>query len=880
MKRASLVVLGVLVGSAVIAPAQEPQQAPPSVFRSGVDLVRLDVRVTGADGRPVEDLRADEIEVTEEGQTRPVLLFQHVHTASGSYAEVATRTIGGEVSTNQGAPRGHLYVIIFDQHHISAGNEQKARTAAEKFLKTRLRPGDRVAIYGIPGPGPSVNFTGDAARAAAELVKVSGSAEQFGRGSLGTMRLQEAYEITRGNDDVLTRVFMRASQQGAPTDVLDALPGIEALGGLGAAGDPAVMRQLVRQDARTIVSKADESARRFLVTLADVVRALRDIEGRKAVLLFSEGFYTDNVTRELEHVAAAAAQSYSVVYGFDLNRRGLDLKEEGARGGEQFAEIGDRINPLGSLAAETDGELIIDASSQMDRAVARMADLSNDYYVVGFAPHQDAARDRGKYRRVKVTVKRDGARASTRTGYAMPGEATPADRRRAIDSAIGAPFPQQGLPVAYTTYMLRGTASGMQRVVLSVEAKLPIAAQPGATADVVFVARGARDGRIAASGTDTMALPTAPAHQETLGTSTYRVQFEVPSGDYLMRVIVREPGGLLGSADRRFTARPLDGPDVAAGDLILGSTQSSRLPVRTTAFTSEMLTGMTELYARASTQLEQVTATMELVPLGQSQAVRTTPVDVDVKDESRGTMAVAQFELPLEGVEPGAYAARVIIERQGETVAQLAREVTVLAGMAPGTREATAIAEAAPPAPNAPIAPSAPTAPGIAPPPVNEMLAGQITRNYLTSIRPVMPVAEHALAGGWDKVDAALGAPDVEAPASSHALRGLTLFAQTQYGAAAEALQTAFRKEPQNAALAFFLGWAHVGAGDERKAITAWRAAIVADQKLVPAYLALADAYLRLSQPALAGQVLRSGLTAMPRSPELLDRIERLMRER
>lgn len=873
-------VLVVTLTVAVVAQQPLPTDSTQPVFRTGADLVRLDVRVTDADGRPVEDLRPDEIEVVEEGQPRPILLFQHVHEPAGSYVEVAQRTIAGEVSTNQGAPRGHLYVLVFDQHHIAPGNAQKARAAAATFLKTRLRPGDRVAIYGIPGPGPAINFTSDGARAAAELVKVSGTAEQFGRGSIGTMRLQEAYEITRGNDDVLTRVFMRMSQQGAATDVLDVVPGgdLTGLGGA-ASGDPSVMRQLVRQDAQTIVAQADAAARRFLVTLADVVRGLRDIEGRKAILLFSEGFYTDNVTRELELVAGAAAQSYSVVYGFDLNRRGVDLKEEGSRGGDQYTEIADRLNPLGSLAAETDGELIIDAPSRMESAVDRMADLSQDYYVLGFEPHADAAKDRARYRRISVRVKRPGVRASTRTGYSVNSETTPADRRRAIDAALGAPFPQQGLPVEYTTYVLRGTAPGTQRAVLSVEARLPVATESAAAADVVFVARRVQDGRIAASGTDAMPLPTAPSHG-TMGTSVYRVQFDVPNGDYLLRVVVREPGGLVGSADRRFTVRQLDGPGVTTSDLILGSTHTSRLPVRAAAYTSEIITGMTEVYSRAPSQVQQVSGTMELLPVGGASAVRTTPMNIE--PWGLDGRARALFELPLQGVPPGPYVARVVVRGAGETIAELVREVNVLDGVAPDTTTtpngvpddaAAATVINPPPAGASDGSPSA-----VARPSVKELLAGEVARNYLTQIRPRVPAAAHALAYAWDEVDAALGAPVPDAPASIDALRGLTLFARGDYASAAEALRSASQKEPANATIAFLLGWAHVGAGDDRKAITSWRGAVLSDPALVPAYLALADTYVRLSQPELAGQVLRQGLQTLPQSTELWARLERLMR--
>src|SRR4029079_8759701 len=94
-----------------------------------------------------------------------------------SYAETARRTSAGEVSTNQGAARGHLYVLVFDQAHISAGNEQRARLAAQEFVRTRLRPGDRVALYALPGPGPQIGFTSDWRRLPAALLKRPGTAQ-------------------------------------------------------------------------------------------------------------------------------------------------------------------------------------------------------------------------------------------------------------------------------------------------------------------------------------------------------------------------------------------------------------------------------------------------------------------------------------------------------------------------------------------------------------------------------------------------------------------------------------------------------------------------------------------------------------------------------
>ena len=57
-----------------------------------------------------------------------------------------------------------------------------------------------------------------------------------------------------------------------------------------------------------------------------------------------------------------------------------------------------------------------------------------------------------------------------------------------------------------------------------------------------------------------------------------------------------------------------------------------------------------------------------------------------------------------------------------------------------------------------------------------------------------------------------------------------------------------------------------------------WRAAAHLDPTLVPAHLALAEGYVKLGEPALAAQALRAGLVALPNSPELLARLEALIK--
>ena len=817
--------LALLVFVAGMAAPQQP------VFRSGADLVRFDVRVTDASGKPLRDLRPDELEIVEDGTPRPIVLFQHVDEPSGSYAEAALRSVSAEVSSNRGAPRGHLYLMVFDQAHITPGNEQVARRAAEEFIKKRVRPSDRIALVGIPGPGPQVNFTSDRTRAVAELQKVRGSLERTVNSAAGKFSIHEAYEAAAGNDAVISAILTR--QSGDISADVGAAPAGAGLNidraRLKAPEDQSVMRRVIQENARNIVAHADADARDSLQRLADVITQYSAIEGRKTVVFFSEGFHQRNVSHELEMVEAAAAESYAVFYAFDLNRRQNNVDQALVSSTTEASEIQARVEPLGSLAVETAGTLVIDAASHLDAALGRIADQAQDYYMIGFTPSAAALAARGQYRRVSVRVKRAGAQASARTGYAAPRGNAQLDRRRAIDAALAAPFAQQALRVDYTTYTLRSDNAGRARVLLSLEADLPIQSAGNAAADVVFLVRDMRDGRVVASGTDAMPLPMAADESGVTGVGTYRVHFEVPPGSYMMRTVVREPGGLVGSADRKLDVRGLSGPDVTVGDVILGSATGS-LPVRARAYAEDGLTGLIEAYGRAPEQLQSLSVTASIVPIGGAVPIASVRASLgETMSAGTGVIRRATFAVPLAAVPPGAYLARVKVAAGSETVADQTRELEVVAGARP--------------------------APVVAEPPAfrpQDVLDGDFVRSARAALRTSA------------------------APAAARATKGFELFAQADYGSAAAELAEALKLDQTSAPVAFVLGWAYEEAGRRREAIGAWRAAATINPKMLPAHLALADGYVRMSERALAEQAIRAGLAALPGSPELLARLAQL----
>jgi VWFA-related protein len=861
----SLLVAAILTAGVLPAAArQEPASGQPT-FKSGVDLVRFDVRVVDGSGRPITDLRSDEIEVYEDGKRLPVVLFQRITEPAGTYVDEARRAVTAEVSSNEAFPRGHLYILIFDQQHITPGNEQRARLAAEQFLRTRVRPSDRVALFALPGPGPQIDFTTDKLRVSKALAGIRGTYERIVTTPQLTMNIYEAHRIVHGDEKLVMGAIERMSAE-AVGDVTGrgVAGGATTTPGSSASNeDLSISRRLVRENAQAVVNRTDNESRQLLQRLADVILGFRDIEGRKTVVFFTEGFFQDNLTRELESVAAAAAQSYSVFYPFDLNQRTAPLNEAFATETPQGSEIQARIAALGTLAVETDGNLILDAANRSDKVLDLLAEQARDYYLVGFSPSEDARSERGKYRRVSIKVKRPGASASARTGYALPRETVVADKKRAINTVLGAPFVQQGLKIDYTTYVMKAPEAGRHRVVLSLNADLPVRATAGDAADVVFVARDVRDGRVVASGTDTIPLPANAKPGASIGSSSWRVQFNVPAGSYLMRAVVREPGGLAGSADRRLDVRPLDGPEVAVSDLVLGSALAA-LPVKPRAFTGDGLSGLLEAYARTDVQMQDLNVRIELRKPGQETSIRAIDADLQATEQDGGGLSrKARFLMPLEGIEPGEYTAHAIVKARGEIVAERTRHVEVLAA-----RSGVATEDV----PNALVERVSPL----------DVLGGDLGRRFVGWLQgraqgpAEVEAARRASEQRWEQVELQVQRLADQRGVVPKALRGLALFAREDFAGAAEALQSAFDAEAQSSLTAFFLGWAHEGAGHTREAISAWRSAAHLDPTMVSAHIALADAYLRLSEPALALQAIRAGLTALPDSLELRERLARL----
>ncbi|MCP5112088.1 MAG: VWA domain-containing protein, partial [bacterium] len=112
------------------------QEAGPTVFRSEIQLLEVEVRATGRDGKPVPDLEIADFTLTDDGQPR----------------EIATLDFVGTPLKNTGtqpAPSRPL-TWVYIATEVDDAEVPQVRTAVERFLQQQFHPGLMVSIGGTP----------------------------------------------------------------------------------------------------------------------------------------------------------------------------------------------------------------------------------------------------------------------------------------------------------------------------------------------------------------------------------------------------------------------------------------------------------------------------------------------------------------------------------------------------------------------------------------------------------------------------------------------------------------------------------------------------------------------------------------------------------
>jgi len=143
--------------------AQDPAPPQQPTFKAKVELVRVDVSVTGREDKPVEDLQAADFEVEEDGVPQKVEAVQFIR-LNGQVPPDRKESIDirslEHGRTEAAREDVRLFVIFLDDYHVDKVPQITIplRKALEEFVKS-LGPFDLIAIMEPLTPLTHVKFT-------------------------------------------------------------------------------------------------------------------------------------------------------------------------------------------------------------------------------------------------------------------------------------------------------------------------------------------------------------------------------------------------------------------------------------------------------------------------------------------------------------------------------------------------------------------------------------------------------------------------------------------------------------------------------------------------------------------------------------------------
>ena len=377
-------------------------------FKSATSLVEVDIIARDKDGRFVSGLTADDFEILEEGKPQAV---QHFYLVT----ERASVTI--EPRSDVVLPRSpdrtdrRVFVFFFDSEHLSGQALLKLKASAMDFVNTRLRATDVAGVY-----------ENGASRQRPPDQPAAGAARRDPR-RRARLRNHRKPDARRSSISRASRARRKPRKSTAAIGSTLADAGARACGGdqarlCAAEGGREFVEDKLQRKARLFVEQARRAASGTMRSIGYVVRNLSGLEGRKTLVLLSEGFFADDARSSLPVLAGQAARAGVTIYAVDARgraaRSGVSAAGDPSMQGAGLSGFGDTSDEaLDILAAETGG-MTLRHRDDFRGALDDVATDTSTYYVLAYSP--DTALD-GKYRKIVLKTKWAGLTVRARRGY-------------------------------------------------------------------------------------------------------------------------------------------------------------------------------------------------------------------------------------------------------------------------------------------------------------------------------------------------------------------------------------------------------------------------------------------------------------------------------
>ena len=644
----SFLLLAPVAGAVALTALSEAYQQPS--FKTGVQLVRIDVSVLDDKRQPVRGLQASEFTVLEDGQPRPVRSFEAVDMTSPTAAAAMSAMApvpAHDVATNQvSRDTSRLIFILMDRSIPSERPMIMARQIADATIDA-MAPGDLAAIVTTSGGVPQ-NLTSDRAR----LHKTIAASDW-------------SQTISQSEKDDPNLTLIRAA------------------GLLDPSTDGACLCGLCAMDTITrIADQVREVPRPKVLLFIGSDITVQDGMTRPGA---ARGMSCDKLARDSrERLFDALGTSNLTIHSIDprglasvgpatdiLVPNGVELRDGRLLNQQLTDERNDFMKAqgnLGVLPALTGGRTILNTNEPF-RLVPDVLHESDAYYLLAFEPTERTGDVRHP---IDVKVARKGVTVHT-TRYILPSAATAAAgatvaAKTPLERALTGVLPDQSVPLGMSVASFAGPDAGHAYVGVTLDAS-PFAATPGSIPlDIALLASDER-GKAAGGARQTGTVQVPLGGGGVSGSVELQTYLTLPPGEYELRAAVMNTDTRAASSVFTHITVPsfedarLDLSDVVigtqdnAGSLPDGAPAIPIVPTTARAFTAgEPAWAFVRVYRGAGADP------------GERVSVDTTVLDADgqaVRHQSlqsvafTGRTADVRVGLPLKDLAAGRYILRI-----------------------------------------------------------------------------------------------------------------------------------------------------------------------------------------------------------------------------
>lgn len=679
---------------------EQQQEQTDDVVRITTELVQTDISVFDKQGRFVDGLKKEDFELRVDGKPVEVNFFERV--VAGTVNEeaqlaaargISTAKTGEASAAAKPLDRGRVVVFYIDDMHMAFDSLKRVRDTVTRYIDKEMRQNDLVAIASPSGQiGFLQQFTDNKDVLRAALARLSYKNWELRDMQRPPMSPYQALLIDQGDRDTSSYFIEETMRQN---------PGIS----------PEIARAMVGERARTLLQQMARTSTITLSTLENLVRSTAQLSGRKLLFLISDGFFLDvrnsDSLERMRNITDASARAGVVVYAMDS--KGLvsgmpDASEDvafdpsgrlqRAAGGENSATQ----DILNAIAVDTGGRLFRNTNS-LDPGLAKALKETSLYYLLAWRPEAEAGRSK-KFRRIEVSIKNHpelSARVQRGFFDAKPEqkqkeknakEKTPVDPLR---KAIGAQFPQRGLPTQLTLNFIDMPPSGPLMVAsMKIEGgTLKLEQAGGKAAGIIEVAGAIIDsqGKQQQVFKERLTItPNASTTDKKIPDLTYNFRATLKPGLYQVRVAARDDAsGQIGSAAQWIEIPDLSKQKLSMSSLLVGERKPGAEAVEKKAETlledvplsvdhrferSSHLRFLVYIYnaARGATTGAQPDVALQVQIFRDDQPIVTTPLrKLENGDQDFARLAYAA-EIPLQPMSAGQYILQVTaIDRIAKT---------------------------------------------------------------------------------------------------------------------------------------------------------------------------------------------------------------------